>query len=179
MGCCLSMSKLRKNKNGQGFTIDYIIGLLIFIFLVVIASKLFINIVPDFSYKTTYRNNVYLADTLLGQAYPSNWNNSNVILPGIANNNVRINTTLLSRFDNLSYDRTKTLFHLENEYLFFFKNASGIINMSRCVHGYPIIVNSTCYPQLDENTYEHLTTIKRLVILEGKVVEMDVFVWRK
>jgi len=173
------MSRLRKNKSAQGFTIDYIIGLFIFIFLVVVASKLFISIAPDFSYETTYKNNVYLADTLLGQSYPLNWNDSNVILPGIANNDVRINTTLLSRFDNLSYAKTKTLFNLENEYLFFFKNKSGIINMSHCVYGYPIIVNSSCYPQLDKITYKHLTFVKRLVILEGKVAEMYVYVWRK
>lgn len=173
------MSRLRKNKKGQGFTIDYIVGMLIFIFLVIVASKLFVDIVPDFSYETTYRNNVYLADTLLDQGYPSNWDDSNVIVPGIANNDVRINKTLLSRFENLSYDRTKTLFHLENEYLFFFKNGSGIINISKCVYGYPVVVNASCNPQLDENTYDHLTYVKRLVILEGEVAEMHVYVWRK
>lgn len=173
------MTKLRNNRKGQGFTIDYIVGLIIFIFLVVVAAKLFIDIIPDTGYETTYKNNIFLADTLLDNGYPDNWNSSTVILPGIADNQVRINSTLLSRFQNLSYSRTKTLFHIESEYMFFFQNSSGILNLSSCVYGYPAPVDENCTFTLDADTYDHLTKIKRLVIVDGRVAEMYVYVWRR
>lgn len=134
-------------------------------------------------YDSLYRDTVHLSNNLINPGYPENWNSSTVIIPGIAQNN-RINLTKLEEFNNMSYSRTKTLFQISHEYIFFFENASGIINVTidetgqtKCMFGYAISVNSTCDPQLELIDYENLIKIKRVAIYNSTLVTLVVYQW--
>lgn len=163
-------------KKGQIFTTDYIIGLMLFIFMLVMGAKIIVDIVPSYEYQVVYRDGLYITDLLVSDGYPIDWNDSTVVIPGICDN-FRLNQSKLSELDSLSYERTKTLFHTEGDYLFFFRNKTDIINISSCVHGSSVLVNSSCHPQLDTLSYDHLTTTQRLLIHNSSVIELVVYTW--
>lgn len=168
---------LKNNKQGQVFTLDFIMGLGGFIVVLIVSMSLFIDIVPSASYETAYRDNLYLATTIIQEGFPTNWNASSVILPGITNDH-RLNLTLLNRYDNINYSHTKTLYHITSDYLFFFANSTSILNISGvCTHGYNIAVNATCNPQLDTLDYDHFLTTERLVVHQGKIIRMYIYTW--
>lgn len=164
-------------KKGQIWTVDFITGFVLFIIIIFVALKLIINLVPNNQYENIYREGSGLSTTLLKPGYPNSWNETTVILPGIAENN-RINLTKLSRYDNMSYGRLKTLFHLSNEYIFLFRNATSVINISKCVRGFDIAVNTTtCEPDFSTIKYENLVRFDRIVIINSTLSNMVIYLW--
>ena len=163
-------------KKGQVFTTDYIIGLMIFIFMLVMGAKILVDIVPSYSYEIVYRDGLYIADLLVDEGYPSDWNSSTVVVPGVCTN-FRLDKSKLVELDGIDYGRTKTLFHTEGDYLFFFKNKTEIMNISNCTYGFPISVNSSCDPQLDTISYDHLSITERMIIYNSSVIKLVVYSW--
>lgn len=164
------------NKKAQVWTIDFIAGLLLFLFVLVVGIKLATNITPESGFSELYEDTVHFSETLLTKGHPDDWNSTNVIIPGIADYN-RINITKLEELNKINYDRTKTLFHLSNEYLFFFSNASGIINISKCSHGYSIPENNDCSIDISGINYKNLAKIDRIVIIDSALAKMTVYTW--
>jgi len=165
-----------KNKKGQVWTTDYVIGLMLFILVLIITVKMVISIQPSQDQIIVYRDAVHLSDAILSKGYPANWTTTDVLLPGIADNN-RINNTKLLQFQNMEYGQTKILMHTISDYLFFIKNGTGIINTGKCVYGYNITTNINCEPQLNTIKYENLAKIERMVIYNSTVVVMTIYAW--
>jgi hypothetical protein len=163
-------------KNGQIWTTDFVIGLLLFMLVVLITVKVAFTMYPSQKHIEVYRDAVHLSDALLSQGYPSNWTTSNVLIPGIAENN-RINNTKLLAMTNLNYSTAKTLLHITSDYLFFIKNSTAIINTGQCVYGYNIGTDADCNPILTGLNYDDLVKIERLVIYNSTVVIMTVYTW--
>jgi len=160
---------------------DFIIGLFLFIIVVLLSVKVLMDLHPSENHIIIYRDAVHISDNLLSSGYPVNWTASDVIVPGIAENN-RLNLTHLSSFKDLDYSHAKTLLHVTSDFVFFIRNSTGIINISmsnstRCMFGYNIAVNSTCGPMLDTIKYENMVRIDRLIIYNSKVVTMTVYAW--
>lgn len=155
---------------------DFITGFVLFIIILFVALKLLINLMPNNQYENIHREGSVLSTNLLKSGHPSDWNETNVILPGIANNN-RINFTKLEKFDNISYGTTKNLFHLSNEYIFVFKNATSIINISKCARGYNIVVDEFCEPDFSSIKYSNLVKFERIVVLNSSLATMVVYLW--
>jgi len=135
-----------------------------------------INLVPSEDYDNLYRQTSQLSSSLVSSGHPVDWNASSVIIPGIADNN-RINSTKLNRFDNLNYGKGKVLLHTTNEYIFYFKNKTSIINYSKCVRGYNISTNNNCEPDFTNVSVSNLVKFERLVILNSTLVSMVVYSW--
>jgi hypothetical protein len=165
----------KKNK-GQVWTLDFIIGLMLFIIVVLLSISMIRDIYPSQKKVDVYHDAIYVSDSLLDAGYPKNWTESDVILPGIAGNN-RINETKLALFDNLDYYRAKTLLHIESDFIFFIKNTTDTINISGCVHGYNLTTDADCNPILSDLDYEDLAKIDRMVIYNSTVMVMTVYVW--
>ncbi len=164
-------------SKAQMFTVDFILGLVGFIFLLLLAIKIIIDILPAGAYTELYRNNVYISDQLVLDGYPNNWSVTTVLLPGITDD-YRLNLTKLTQFDALDYNHTKTLYHVTNEYIFFFKNNTQIINLTNCLHGYPLAYDAlTCEPDLSSITYKHLVTTQRLVAYNASLLQLIVYSW--
>jgi hypothetical protein len=174
MNRCNSCTKC--NKKGQVWTADAMIGLMLFVVVLIIVVKVAFSMYPSQAHIVVYRDAVHLSDALLSQGYPVNWTATEVMLPGIAENN-RINTTQLSNFKALDYYRAKTLMHTTSDFLFFIKNSTGIINTGQCVYGYNITTNANCEPMLDTIKYDNLAKIDRLVIYNSTVVVMTIYAW--
>lgn len=170
------MMKRRETKKGQVFTIDFILGLVGFIFLVLIAIKLIISIVPTDDFKMLNEENIYVNEMLMQEGYPDEWNTSEVIIPGITSDH-RLNKTKLKEFDELRYQHTKGLFHITSEYVIQFYRNGTPLNITKCVHGYPIQTNSTCHPQFDTLTYSNFIKSERLLIYDSSIIRMVIYSW--
>ena len=165
------------NKKAQTWTVDFILGMVMFILLVMISVKAIYTLMPNQDYNLIYGSTVLLSDTLMSGGHPSDWNNTNVILPGVIDDS-RVNATKLSRFDNLNYNSTLSILHLEHQYIFYFSNGTNIVNISRCVRGYPVHVTGNCNIDLSSIKYDNLVKIERIVIYNGTILKMVVYGWK-
>jgi hypothetical protein len=167
-----------KNKKGQVWTTDFIIGMLLFIMMLFVSVRIIFNMYPSTDGTTVYRDAVHLSDNLLAQGYPINWTEDldSVVIPGIAENN-RIDNFKLSRFKDLDYYRAKTLMHVTSDYAFFISNKTGIINTGQCIYGYNLSVDANCTPILTTVQYDTLARIDRVVIYNSSVVIMTIYAW--
>jgi hypothetical protein len=165
-----------KRIKGQVWSIDFITGMSIFLLVLLIAAKMLLPLAPSQEYNVAYRDALHISDALLSSGYPAQWNSTNAIILGIAQNN-RIDDTHLNTIRKISYDRTKSLFHISNEYLFFFQNSTQIINTGQCVYGYNIPTSSDCTPQLGTINYDNMIKMDRIVIYNSTMVRLTVYVW--
>ncbi len=164
-------------KKGQMFTVDFILGLVGFTFLLLLAIKIFISIVPMGAYPDLYRNNIYISDQLVNEGFPENWNETMVIIPGLTDD-YKLNLTKIIAHDAINYNHTKTLYHTSTEYIFFFRNNTDVINISSCLHGYPLAYNTTtCEPDLSSMSYTDLVTTTRLVAYNSSLLQLIVYSW--
>lgn len=166
------------SSKAQVFTFDYVMGLIMFIVIVVIAGKQLINIVPSNTYNQLYDENIYFSSSLIQPGYPLNWNTANVLIPGIATSN-RLDTSKLNSFNFFSYDETKSFFHISNDYLFYFQRNNSILTINgECIYGHPVVVNlTTCEPDFSLLGYNNLVKSSRLLIYNSTIIEMELYSW--
>jgi len=157
---------------------DFIIGLMLFVVMVLISVKIIFDMYPSQDSIIVYRDAVHLSDNLLSAGYPSNWTGdlTSVVLPGIAENN-RINNTKLAQFKNIDYYRAKTLMHVTSDYIFFIRNSTNIVNTGQCIYGYNLATDANCNPILTTKQYDNLARIDRVVIYNSTVMLMTVYTW--
>lgn len=170
------MKFLRIKKKGQILTMDFIIGLLFFLFLLVMSMKLIVDVAPNSNYQILYNNNIYASESLITEGFPLDWNETNVIIPGITSH-YRLNLTKLEQYDNLSYGTSKVLLHSNSEYIFFFKNQTNILNITNCIHGYPLQTNEFCEPKLETISYQNLVKTERLIIHDSQIIQLVIYNW--
>ena len=173
----MNMRCMMHKKRGQVWTLDFIIGMMLFLFTIIFAVKILYGIYSPGTNTVVYRDAVFISDNLLSQGYPSNWTTSDVILPGIADNN-RINLTKLAVYKNLEYYRAKTLLHSTSDYIFFIRNSTSIINTGQCVYGYNVMTDSNCTPILTNLAYSSLVRIDRVIIYNSTIMRMTVYAWK-
>jgi hypothetical protein len=168
------MNKITQNKKAQVWTIDFVIGLLIFLVLLFTAIALIRDYVNEKdTYSDVKKEAQHVSSILVSEGLPSDWTNDTVTLPGITNNN-RVNLTKLTEYDNLSYAHSKILLQTKGEFIFYFYNGSSIINQTKCFRGYNL--TSGCIFSAPANA-KNLATMERFVILNSKIVKLVVVSW--
>jgi hypothetical protein len=185
-------SKHKLGSRGQVWTMDFLVGIMLFILALIIAAPMMLNLYPSQDYSNVYRDAIYLSDNLLSEGYPSNWTVNDVVLPGIAPNN-RLDPQKLFELNSLEYARLKTVFHIDSDFIVFIKNTTSdnnIINItasyngnnvSQCIFGYNVSISSnstvSCTPLLNTLSYENLVRVDRIIIYNSKVVTMTLYAW--
>jgi hypothetical protein len=158
-----------QTKGGQAWGFDLMIALVIFIAGLVTFFLYALN-TPETEItlnKLIYEGNI-IADTLLSQGSPTNWNEQNVITPGILTSN-KINNTQLEKFYNLSltnYPQTKRLFNTRYEYYIFLSNKNFTIegNSIQGIGSQPV-------------NPANLIKISRATIYNNRPITFNVDVW--
>jgi len=170
---------MRKNKKSQVWSVDFIAGLLIFIFVIVLSVRLLLDMQSPGNYDQLYRDGIRLSDTLLTDGSPHDWDKNSVVIPGLmlTNSTNRLDLDKLSKFDNISYQRSKTLLHIAGDYIFYFKNATSNIKIGKCVHGYNLSTDAGCNPKLDSTSFDDLIKIDRIIIYNSTIVTMEIYAW--
>jgi hypothetical protein len=165
------------NRKGQVWTTDFLIGLGLFIIIIFVVLKVLMGMNITDEKPKTYDDAVHLSSQLLTQGYPKNWTNNTVIMPGIAKDN-RINITKLDEYSKIPYEQTKLLYHISSEYIFFFTNGTHVLNITKCIQGYPVAVDAECNPLLDSVSYSDLSKIDRIVLLNETTMRMTIYAWK-
>lgn len=151
-------------KRGQAWGFDLVVGLIIF--LVGILSFYFytINVSngEDEIGGQLQQEGELIADSLMSEGSPIDWNENNVVRIGIVSEG-RINEAKLEEFADLAeldYKKTKALFRTRNEY---FVSFGGDISTG-------VGRNYT--------DAEYVMKVTRVVIYNQSIVTMEVYAWK-
>ena len=119
-----------KEKRAQAFGFDLFIAIGLFLAAFILIYFYSINLQSSqekVHEALSYDGNV-IADSLLSEGYPQNWDKDNVVIIGILSNN-KINETKLSKFNDLAnsdYNKAKNIFN--TKYNFYVNLTEPIIN---------------------------------------------------
>ena len=114
---------IKKNKKAQAWGMDLVIGVIIFSIAVIVLYFYAINYTDESEDldALVYDGDI-IADSILSEGYPINWNSGNVIKIGVLSDG-KVNETKLEQFYDLSYNdygKTKELFNTKFDYFFLF-----------------------------------------------------------
>ena len=166
------------NIKAQTWIFDYLAAFLMFFFLLVISISLLSSIDAKSMYDDINREVDLVSNSLMSEGFPVNWNSSSVILPGLLKNN-RLDYDKLDEFDSLGYSRSKALFHVRGDYLFYFKNSSGIMNVSgKCFRGYELSGCSVPDVSVFAPGHTDRAWTERIILVDSQIVSMVVVAWR-
>ena len=149
------------STKAQAWYIDFAAGLLIFIFTLLVYYNYTINFQrqEDTALNSLIRDAKSISSSLTSIGYPSDWNNSTVVIIGIVNERI-LNTTKLKRFKQLNYTNTKSKFATSYDYFIFFTNSKDeVLNINGiCGAGSPTIntshiINSAYYYSDNNNAF--------------------------
>lgn len=166
-------------KFGQIWTIDFIVGLMLFIVIILVAIGIIYRANEAQTDVGSVTEAARVSQILLSQGYPSSWNNQTVIIPGILEEGKvsRISKYKLEQFDAIGYGRAKTLFGISGEYLFYMSTTAGIYNSSKCIYGYELNATQNCQLNMSAIHATDINRIDRLVIMDNKTMMLTVIVW--
>jgi len=165
-----------KPKKAQVLTLDFITGFIIFLLMLTLALNLIIGNAPSQTFDKLYKDNTFISRSLISPGYPSDWNETTVVVPGIVDN-YRLNLSKLQRYDTTDYEATKVFFHTNANYAFAFSDANGILNLTSCVHGFDISVDSNCKPQTNTLNAENIVRTDRYIIYNSSIIQMTIYSW--
>lgn len=160
-----------KNK-GQAWGFDLFAAIFIFLGGIVIFYFYSLNY-PSEGTNTlqslSYEGNL-IAEMLLTEGYPQNWNENNVVRIGIMSNN-KINQTKLELFHNLTltdnnYKKTQGIFTVRNNYF---------ISPSK-----PFIINNIGVNLIGRNytdNSQNIIKISRLTIYKDEPITLNIYIW--
>ena len=158
-----------KEKRGQAWGFDLIIGAILFIigvlgfyFFAINSQQEQANKLEELNYAASS-----ITDNLLSEGLPNNWNLTTVVRLGITNND-NINQTKLDMFQNLSiqnYALTKRLLNTEKEYYIIFK--------------LPVIANNQTITWIGKTPQNQSNLVKqtRLSAYNDKPITIEVYAW--
>jgi len=162
-----------ENCRGQAWGFDLMMAAILFTAGIIVFFLYSINYPTEGKEtldKLFYEGNI-IADNLLSEGSPDDWDSSNVARIGILNDN-KINQTKLERFSDLAsadYQKTRVLFNTKYDY--FFNLSETIIIDSDPIEG----IGSSFQNQNPTN----LIKITRLTVYNNKPVTLNIYIWEK
>ncbi|MBN1377182.1 hypothetical protein JW949_02510 [Candidatus Woesearchaeota archaeon] len=169
------------SKKSQVWVTDIIISLIIFTTAILLSVKITNTAFgDDIDFENVEKEADYISEILMSQGFPENWNKSSVIRPGLLNREKTLDISKLNNFCNLTYPYTKTLFSIRNDYYFFFRDNSlnKTLNITKCGFGSgDIITDENCSFDLSLLQYNDLVKIRRFLVYDSTIIEMDIYVW--
>ncbi|MFH0867869.1 MAG: hypothetical protein V1831_01020 [Candidatus Woesearchaeota archaeon] len=114
-------------KKAQAWFMDFVIALIIFIFILIAYYTYTANISKQDSsaMDNLISDSKTIVSSLTTGGYPDNWNSNNVVRIGFTDNYNRINNDQFIEFNEINYNRTKKLLGTTYDYLLFFVNESN------------------------------------------------------
>lgn len=138
-----------ETKKAQAWGFDLAVGMVIFV-VGIISFYLYTTNLPGASEETIeilQQDGELIAESLMSEGNPSNWNLTNVVRIGLLTNK-RINQTKWDNFKTLAnseYNRTKSLFRIKDNYFVYigddtvngaglnYNSATNLIRITRVV----------------------------------------------
>lgn len=147
-----------------------------FLLILVTSMKVIVHIVPNHEYQALYNDAKHISELLMTKGLPENWNETNAVIPGIISSQ-RLNITKLAEFDKIDYELSKPLLQTESEYIFFFKNKTSTINITKCIRGYNITTDNNCNFDINQIPHDNLVNIERFLVYNGEIIQLKLYAW--
>lgn len=162
-------------KRAQAWIFEYIISFLIFLGALFVAISVLSSSGDASNYVSLKGEANHISELLLSEGLPKEWGYDNVQAIGILSDD-RVDSYKVEEFQKLSYSSMKSLLGVTNEFIFYFENASGIIDINgRCYWGFDF---DSCDNVLDNINYSELSFVRRITVFNSSLVEMVVLSWR-
>ena len=165
-------------KKSQIWSIEFVIGLIIFISALFIFYRYSINLSEnqEETLKDLIIDAKTLSNYLISSGLPENWNTSNVILIGLTDGTYRLNETKVQYFSVMNYSSTKNMLSVINDFYVFFedRNGSSIIINGISGIGKPSVNKTNLHAT--ENPSD-VIKVFRFVVYNGTIVRMGMYVW--
>ena len=163
---------------GQIWSLDIMAGLALFLVAIIILFIYSLN-QPSQTKESFYflnHDGKIIANNLLSEGYPKNWNTSNVITLGITTNN-KINQSKLENiyeiiYLNNNYTKTKNLFGTQYDYYFFLDDNMTINSNSTIGIGKPGVTPNNI-------NAKDLIKITRYTIYKNKTTPLYLYIWKE
>lgn len=154
---------MKNKKKAQAWYVDYIISFLIFM----IAIFIFLN----YYNPTQKENNLIfqseiLSDTFLSEGIPYNWYEEEIIKIGLITNG-SIDQKKLNQLNSIDYNEAIKYIPITSNFIVSIYNSSEEIFS----YGYPE------YNMSSKINSKEIVTLKRIVIYNGKLINLEVKVW--
>jgi hypothetical protein len=166
---------MRNNKKAQTWYVDVMVGIAIFILAFTILMKSYVNLSPQDNIIGGVKSEaILLSEILLSEGIPTDWNQINVIQPGIIKNN-RIDEEKVHKLKEIDYNSLKVLYPLRYDYYVYFENKDGLVLVNGSYgFGKPGITKENL---LSLESPKNLVRISRVSIYNSSIVRMVVLVW--
>ena len=175
---CQLPTALRQSRKAQIWSLDLMAGLALFLVGIMIFSIYSLN-QPSQAKENfgllSYDGKI-IADNLLSEGYPKNWNSNNAITLGITTSN-KINQTKLENLYQMiyvqnNYTKTKNLFNTEYDYYFFLDQNMTVSIGSIEGIGKPGVT------KININA-KNLIKITRFTIYQNKTTPLYLYIWQE
>ena len=168
----------------QIFFTDLIIALGIFTTAVVFFITFSSNLQPQAApFDTLVDEADAISSSLLSAGVPHNWNYENVQTIGVTEESYRLNSSKVVMMMNLSSANASAAFGSNVNFAVYFEDTDGnILNFDGCTINNAELSINNITPQTCENfsvtPKMHLVSVKRLVLHNTGIVNMDTHVWQ-
>jgi hypothetical protein len=163
-------------KKSQAWGIDLFIAVTIFALGALIFFLYTLNTSnPESKLDSLSYDGNIIANILLSEGSPSDWNESNLTSPGLLSNN-KINQTKLERFYNLSsdYENTKKILNTKFDFYFYLSEPIEIQGSFIEGMGKPGVNSSNI---IDIENPENIFKITRFTIYKNKPIQFNLYTW--
>ena len=168
-------SVLARGSRAQVGTVDFILGLLIVVSSVVFVIGLLQGLRSPSSFDRLRSEALTASDILVSEGFPSSWNVSSVVQPGLLEDD-QVSLRKLSLIPSLEYDVLRDQLGGVPHIYWYFENGSGVVNLSRCGFGDPeVVVLADCSPQFP--VADNRFRLDRYVLWNDSLLRMVVVAW--
>ena len=165
------------STKGQVWTLDFIIGIVLFVLVGIVFYVYTINILPQQrTFGQLEQDAASIASGLVSAGFPLNWTPSTVQSVGMSDGNGRLDTQKLVYLTSISYKDTRNYLGTSRHFVLFFEDKDGA----------PLTINGTTqYGKagvtksnvLSAESPDHLATVYRLLFYNGQIIRVGVYVW--
>ncbi len=163
-------------RKGQLFSLDFIGSVVVFV-LILTGIIFFWNIYTSrfnaqLERETLTFQLVKISDLLVeNPGIPTQWNETNVEVIGLVSSDRKLQVDKLSSFMNVTYDKTKTLFNID-QYDFYFR----IVDVNGAfIKANGQFIEKGAFPGTAE---ESIVTIRRIVLYGTHKVVLEISAWK-
>jgi len=155
-----------KGKKSQAWYLDFMVGLLIFVMVIIIYYQYYGGLTDESEaeLQELIIDSKSISSSFISAGYPRDWTNDTVEILGLTEGNYRINTTKLERMKNMTYKQTKDLLKTRFDFYFYLQDENG---------------NVTDYAGTNSTDPSFLVQSTRFVICGSSVCKMVVHLWKE
>jgi len=159
------MNNISTEKKSQVWYIDFMVGIMIFIMVILIYYQYYGNLVDESEaeWQEIIIDSKSISTSLISAGYPADWTNDTVEILGLTDGNYRINSTKWLQLKNMTYAQSRDVLKTRFDFYLFLQADNGTV------------LDSAGLNATDPN---FLVQTTRFVIYNSSVHRMVLHIWK-